>query len=109
MSRNIFGWDLPPGCSINDIERAAGGDDDYWTRQQMLADDEAGYQASREHDAWQVKVKGYFKWREALMYDEDDGYIRFADEDAERRGQFGITDEDERQWETRQAASDLPF
>ena len=26
MSRSIFGWDLPPGCSMRDIERAAGGD-----------------------------------------------------------------------------------
>lgn len=24
MSRNIFGWDLPPGCSMGDIERAYG-------------------------------------------------------------------------------------
>jgi hypothetical protein len=26
MSRSIFGWDLPPGCSHRDIERAMGGD-----------------------------------------------------------------------------------
>lgn len=25
MPRSIFGWDLPPGCSHNDIERAMGG------------------------------------------------------------------------------------
>lgn len=25
MTRNIFGWDLPPGCTHADIERAAGG------------------------------------------------------------------------------------
>jgi len=24
MSRSIFGWDLPPGCTMNDIERAFG-------------------------------------------------------------------------------------
>ncbi len=24
MSRSIFGWDLPPGCSISDIDRAYG-------------------------------------------------------------------------------------
>lgn len=24
MTRSIFGWDLPPGCSMNDIERAFG-------------------------------------------------------------------------------------
>ena len=34
MSRSVFGWDLPPGCTMRDIERAAGGDlppccDDY--------------------------------------------------------------------------------
>lgn len=28
MSRNIFGWDLPPGCSAGDIERAFGDGDD---------------------------------------------------------------------------------
>jgi hypothetical protein len=28
MTHSIFGWDLPPGCSMRDIERAAGGDDD---------------------------------------------------------------------------------
>lgn len=27
MSRSIFGWDLPPGCSIGDIERHFGGGD----------------------------------------------------------------------------------
>ena len=26
MGRSIFGWDLPPGCTMRDIERAAGGD-----------------------------------------------------------------------------------
>ncbi len=25
--RSIFGWDLPPGCSMRDIERAIGPDD----------------------------------------------------------------------------------
>lgn len=24
MSRSIFGWDLPPGCTMGDIERAFG-------------------------------------------------------------------------------------
>ena len=24
MTRSIFGWDLPPGCSQRDIEEAAG-------------------------------------------------------------------------------------
>lgn len=24
MTRSIFGWDLPPGCTMNDIERAFG-------------------------------------------------------------------------------------
>jgi hypothetical protein len=28
MSRNIFGWDLPPGVSTRDIENAVGGDSD---------------------------------------------------------------------------------
>lgn len=27
MTRSIFGWDLPPGCSIRDIEEAFGGED----------------------------------------------------------------------------------
>ena len=27
MSRHIFGWDLPPGCTNADIDRAFGGDD----------------------------------------------------------------------------------
>jgi hypothetical protein len=26
MSRHLFGWSLPPGCSHQDIERAMGGD-----------------------------------------------------------------------------------
>lgn len=26
MPRSIFGWDLPPGCSIRDIEAQAGRD-----------------------------------------------------------------------------------
>lgn len=26
MPRSIFGWDLPPGCSHRDVERAMGGD-----------------------------------------------------------------------------------
>ena len=26
MSRSVFGWDLPPGCTNADIDRAAGGD-----------------------------------------------------------------------------------
>ena len=28
MSRSIFGWDLPPGCSSKDIEDAMGGNID---------------------------------------------------------------------------------
>jgi hypothetical protein len=27
-SRHPFGWDLPPGCSMRDIDRAMGGDDE---------------------------------------------------------------------------------
>ena len=27
MGRSIFGWDLPPGCTMADIERNAGGGD----------------------------------------------------------------------------------
>jgi len=27
VSRSPFGWDLPPGCSHADIERAMGGDE----------------------------------------------------------------------------------
>jgi len=26
MSRSIFGWDLPPGCSMRDIDAQAGRD-----------------------------------------------------------------------------------
>lgn len=26
MTRSIFGWDLPPGCSMQDIENQAGRD-----------------------------------------------------------------------------------
>lgn len=29
MPRSIFGWDLPPGCTMRDIEDACGGDDDH--------------------------------------------------------------------------------
>lgn len=28
MSRNPFGWELPPGVSHSDIDRAVGGDDE---------------------------------------------------------------------------------
>lgn len=27
MTHSVFGWDLPPGCSNGDIERAFGGGD----------------------------------------------------------------------------------
>ena len=27
--RNVFGWDLPPGCTDRDIEENAGAFDDY--------------------------------------------------------------------------------
>ena len=42
MSRSIFGWDLPPGCSMNDIERAYGDQPlmDEIFEQQNLNEDE---------------------------------------------------------------------
>lgn len=35
MSRNVFGWDLPPGCSMRDIDRACG---DGWGDEECRED-----------------------------------------------------------------------
>ena len=33
MSRSIFGWDLPPGCTHQQIDEYFGGDDvDHYTK-----------------------------------------------------------------------------
>ena len=42
MSRSIFGWDLPPGCTMNDIENAFGDPPllDEIFEQQNLNEDE---------------------------------------------------------------------
>ena len=46
--RSIFGWDLPPGCTPNDIETAMGGDEEeaviVLTKQQQINNVYATYQ-----------------------------------------------------------------
>jgi len=43
MGHSIFGWDLPPGCTMNDIERAYGDQpllDEIFESQGNLTDEE---------------------------------------------------------------------
>lgn len=45
-----------------------------------------------------LNIVRYFQWRESWTYDEDDGFARYAEEDAARRKELGITEADEADW-----------
>lgn len=50
VMRSIFGWDLPPGCTTRDIDRAAGAFDDDDVTIPYCAKGEALCRVTEEHE-----------------------------------------------------------
>ena len=59
MAHSIFGWDLPPGCSMQDIERAAGGDYDTLENFAAYCKDKPEYLSAVEKETLGVISNDY--------------------------------------------------